>query len=251
MAANDGQREGHPTLTEQPNRHLHPLETISMKTQGPILTLLAVVVLALILLAVNLTSNSEDDTAAPNNQNASSAPPAAPATPTLAGPPAATSLFPSQATYTGKTIGRKVGEASVAIAVHEGKASAYLCDGKKLESWLDGRAEGSTLALNGKSGQLTGTLENGKITGNVTVDGLTWQYSVIPGKAAGLYRARTATADAGWIVYPDGTQTGVQNIGGQASEAPALDPAAGSAVLGGDIVPVRAIQGGDAAAVGR
>ncbi|MDQ2707285.1 MAG: hypothetical protein M3Z25_06455 [Actinomycetota bacterium] len=224
-----------------------------MRTKGPILTLLAVVVLALILLAVNLTTKSATSQTA---QNAPVAPPVAAAPPAVAPAPAVAdpaNPFPAQATYTGKTSGRKVGEASVAVAVHDGKASAYLCDGKKLESWLDGRAEGSSLRLTGKNGsELTATLQDGHLIGDVSVNGASWGFSAIPGKGpAGLYRARNGDTDAGWIVYPNGQQTGVQDIGGDASEAPVLDPAAGSAVLGGTAVPVTTIQGGDAATVGR
>jgi hypothetical protein len=224
------------------------VETISMRTKGPLLTLLAVVVLALILLAVNLTTKSDDATspAAGGSTGAPAAPPPAQAAPPAAPPADAGTPIPAQAKYTGKTSGRKAGEASVAVAVKDGKASAYLCDGKKLESWLKGDVQGSSVTLTGKNGSLTGKYENGQLTGNVTVDGLSWAFSATPSKSpAGVYRARQGSADAGWIVYPDGTQTGVQNIGGVASPAPALDPAAGSAVLGGATVPVQSIEGGD------
>ncbi len=238
-----------------------------MRTRGPILTLLAVVVLALILLAVNLTTNTGDsatsDTTAgaPADTAAQAAPvePAAPAAPAAPAPPpgapeaGADTAFPAQATYTGKTSGRKVGEADVAIAIQNGKASAYLCDGKQLESWLDGQAQGSALELTGKNdSRLDGTLAGGTLSGTVTVGGLTWQFSATPGKGpAGLYRARNSDVDAGWIVRDDGSQTGVQNVNGQPAAAPALDPAAGSAVIGGTTLPVATIRGGDAASVGR
>ena len=225
-----------------------------MRTKGPLLTLLAVVVLALILLAVNLTTKTDDAATSPaaNSSTAAPAAPAAPAPAAVAPPADAGTPIPAQAKYTGKTSGRKAGEASVAIAVHDGKASAYLCDGKKLESWLNGQVQGSSLTLTGKNGsQLSGKYENGQLSGNVTVDGLSWAFTSTPSKKpAGVYRARNGTADAGWIVYPDGSQTGVQNIGGAASPAPALDPAAGSAVLGGQTVPVQTIEGGDEAVGG-
>jgi hypothetical protein len=229
------------------------VETISMRTKGPLLTLLAVVVLALVLLAVNVTS--KDAATSPTAGSATSAPaapaPAATAAPAAPLPDAGTPI-PAQAKYTGKTSGRKAGEASLAIAVKDGKASAYLCDGRTLESWLNGQVQGSSLTLTGKNGStLTGTYKDGQLNGNVTVGGLSWAYSSTPSKSpAGVYRARKGTADAGWIVYPDGSQTGVQNIGGAASPAPALDPAAGSAVLGGNTVPVQSIEGGDEAVGG-
>ena len=230
-----------------------------MKAKGPILTLLAVVVLALIVLAANLSAPAEDPSTTQAGQNAPGAPPPAAAAPAQAPPaeqpaPAANGTpFPPQATYTGKTSGRQAGEASVAVAVKDGKASAYLCDGKNLESWLDGKAEGSSLTLTGKDGStLNGVYADGTVSGDVTVAGKTWTYAAKPStKPSGLYRARKATKDAGWIVYPDGSQTGVQNIDGNATEAPRLDPGTGSAQLGGESIPVATIQGGDAATVGR
>lgn len=225
-----------------------------MRTKGPLLTLLAVVVLALILLTVNLTTRDESTSPAAGGANAAPAAPAIPTAPAqAAAPPAdAGTPIPTQAKYTGKTSGRKAGEASVAVAVKDGKASAYLCDGTKLESWLSGSVQGSSVSLTGKNGStLTGTYKDGRLSGDVTVNGLSWAFSATPSKSpAGVYRARKGTADAGWIVYPDGTQTGVQNIGGTAGPAPALDPTAGSAVIGGDTVPVRSIEGGDEAVGG-
>ena len=223
-----------------------------MKAKGPLLTLLAVVVLALILLAVNLTTKTDGAATSQAADNSSTAAPASAQAVPAAPPADAGTPIPAQAKYTGKTSGRKAGEASVAVAVKDGKASAYLCDGKNLESWLNGRAEGSSLTLTGKNGsRLTGTYKDGQLTGNVTVGGLSWAFSATPSKKpAGVYRARKGTADAGWIVYPDGSQTGVQNIGGQPSPAPALDPAAGSAVLGGATIPVQTIEGGDEAVGG-
>ena len=41
---------------------------------------------------------------------------------------------------------------TIAIAVKDGKAIAYVCDGKKIEAWLDGTLQGDTLALTGKGG---------------------------------------------------------------------------------------------------
>lgn len=221
-----------------------------MRTKGPLLTLLAVVVLALILLAVNLTTKRDDPTSPTADSSTG-----APAAPSQAAAPPATDAgtpIPPQAKYTGKTSGRKAGEASVAVAVKDGKASAYLCDGKKLESWLNGQAQGSSLTLTGKNGsRLAGTYKDGQLSGDVIVEGLSWTFSATPArKPAGVYRARKGTADAGWIVYPDGSQTGVQNIGGQPGPAPALDPSGGSAQLGGQTVPVQSIEGGDEAVGG-
>ncbi|MDT7672787.1 MAG: hypothetical protein QOD82_689, partial [Pseudonocardiales bacterium] len=147
-----------------------------MRARGPILTLLAVVVLAGILLAINLTkSPAGDPTAQPAAQPAAApaapgpapaapapgaAPPAAPgaAPPAAPGaaPPAATESFPGQAKYTGYTDGNP---AALAVTVRNNKVSAYLCDGKAIEGWYQGSSSGGTLGAKGRgTNELTGSL---------------------------------------------------------------------------------------------
>ncbi|WP_445184550.1 hypothetical protein ACTXG6_40260 [Pseudonocardia sp. Cha107L01] len=162
-----------------------------MRTRGPILTLLAIVGLAFVLLAVNMNASREEATDA----NASAAgttsvppavpPPVAPAAPPPAAPPPAVSSdFPRQASYAGRTSGRKAGEATVEIVIRNGAATAYLCDGKKLESWLNGDVSGSTMTLRGKgTNELTATLRSGTVSGTVSVSGVQWQFNAEPGKA--------------------------------------------------------------------
>jgi len=66
-------------------------------------------------------------------------------------------------------------------------------------------------------------------------------------KPAGLYRAtptvRGKASKVGWIVQPDGSQVGLLTTDGTSAEAPALDPAAGTASVDGTPVTAEAITG--------
>ena len=64
-------------------------------------------------------------------------------------------------TYAGKVTG---GKATIAIAVKDGKAVAYLCDGKKTEAWLRGTAVDGELALSGPDeATLSGSYTDGRV----------------------------------------------------------------------------------------
>jgi hypothetical protein len=184
-----------------------------MRTRGPILTLLAIVGLAFVLLAVDMTAGREEATDANvRAAGTTTAPPAAPPAPvpTEAAPPQAAPDIPQQASYAGRTSGRKAGEASVEIAVRNGAVTAYLCDGKKFESWLKGNVTGSTMTLRGKgTDELTGTLRSGTLSGAVTVSGLRWQFTAVPGKAptAEKRAAKAAAAAAPAPSYPAPTDS--------------------------------------------
>ncbi|MDT7589227.1 MAG: hypothetical protein QOE32_6777 [Pseudonocardiales bacterium] len=225
-----------------------------MRARGPILTLLAVVVLAGILLAINLTkSPAGDPTAQPAAQPAAApavpgpapaapapgaAPPAAPgaAPPAAPGaPPAATESFPGQAKYTGYTDGN---HAALAVTVRNNKVSAYLCDGKAIEGWYQGSSSGGTLGAKGRgTNELTGSLSGGKLSGTVSAAGKSWTYTAAPAAApAGLYRTKTASGTTGWVKDSTGQVTGLTNRGGVSAPAPPLDPATAQSVEGGDQV---------------
>jgi hypothetical protein len=153
-----------------------------MRSRGPIVTLLVVVVLAAVLLAINLSKRSSGDTAAqataPATSTAPAAPPAAAAPPGTAAPGAAApgaapeagaapgagappapgaaaEPFPAQAKYTGHTDGIK---AAIAVTVRGDKVSAYLCDGKSIEGWYQGTASGGSLRAKGRG---TNALDQG------------------------------------------------------------------------------------------
>jgi hypothetical protein len=129
--------------------------------------------------------------------------------------------------YSGKTGG---GEATVAVAVNGDRAAAYLCDGTRIETWLQGSVTGDQVVLTGRdTAALIGTVSGTTLSGTVvTSTGQAWLFSAEEARPpAGIYEART-TIDGlatriGWVVLPDGTQVGIQNVDGERSPAPALD----------------------------
>jgi hypothetical protein len=240
-----------------------------MNRYSPIVTLLAVVLLGAGLLGVNVVSNpgetasessggTRGEAGAPAGQ-AAAALPGAPPLPAAEPPPVPGADAPAAApavaemAYTGRSAGDEV---TVAVAVKDGKAVAYVCDGEKVEAWLEGTLTGETLALSGKTGTVTGTLDDKAAFGTVVVDGAEWPFSARGVAApAGLYEGRGllrgVAARVGWIVEDDGTVTGVLTAGGESSRAPALDPdAPGATTLDGRPVAVTVIAG-DATVVRR
>ena len=160
-----------------------------MKKYAPLATLVAVVLLGAGLLVVNMISNPANQTAA--TTAAPSAVAAAPSEPAVAAPESAPAAAPAVAekAYTGRSSGNEV---TVAIAVKNGKAVAYACDGKKIEAWLEGTVTGDTLSLSGKTSSLTGTLDDKATFGTITVDGKEWPFS-----AKGVSVARRAVRGSG------------------------------------------------------
>ncbi|MFI9638703.1 hypothetical protein ACIG87_01365 [Micromonospora sp. NPDC051925] len=139
--------------------------------------------------------------------------------------------------------GRLDGGATIAITVTDGKAVAYVCDGKSLEVWLNGTAADGRMKLTGKKGAvLTGTFSNGVASGEMVVGQRRWKFTA---KQTGkpdpvLYRAtsqqRRSGVDGGWIMLPDGSQIGVVTRDGTPVSAPPLDPAFGTTILDGRTV---------------
>ncbi|MEV6628918.1 hypothetical protein AB0M83_12150 [Amycolatopsis sp. NPDC051106] len=217
-----------------------------MKSPGPLFTLLAGVVLAGGIGIVNLatgTGVAPVAGAANAASVASSSPPTTSAAPKAEAPKADA---PSRADYAGRVTG---GGASVAVSVRDGHAIAYLCDGKKVEAWLQGVTVGGKLDLKGaKNASLTGSFDAASVTGTVTAAGKTWQFTAPTAKKpAGLYRAapkvKGKTAKVGWIVQPDGSQVGILTTDEESAAAPALDPAAATATVDGAPVTAEPVSG--------
>jgi serine/threonine-protein kinase len=213
-----------------------------LNRRGPILTLAAGVVLAAVLILLDLNATrARDAHDAAGNVLAPRA--TATTSPSPSTPPASTAP-PSpgpQVTYAGKV---GTGNASVAIAVRDGRAVAYLCDGRTAEAWLQGTVSGGTLTMTGaNNGSLTATVAGDTVTGTVTAVGRQWTFSVPTVTApSGLYRAaaqvRGAQAVGGWIVLANGEQVGMINFGDHEESAPALQGT--SANLGG--TPATAVR---------
>jgi hypothetical protein len=209
-----------------------------MKIKSPIVTLLAGVVLAVVVMVLN-QNTAKPHASTPNNPG-----PAASATSATSAPPVPAA--PQKATYAGKVTG---GAATVAIAVKNGTAIAYFCDGKKAEAWLQGTASDGRITLTGSGGaSLTATYSTSAATGTVTATGKQFSFSVHTVTApSGLYRAvanvRNARVVGGWIVLPDGTQVGVLDVGDTEQPAPALDLSTTSAVVDGTTITAVAVDG--------
>ncbi|MDT0352264.1 hypothetical protein [Pseudonocardia charpentierae] len=224
-----------------------------MKKYAPLATLVAVVLLGAGLLVANMLSNPANQTtaAAPAAPAASAAAAVAPGDPAAAAAEPAPAPAPAEPAvvekaYTGRSAGNEV---TVAIAVKNGKAVAYACDGKKTEAWLEGTLTGDSLSLSGKTSSITATLDDKASFGTVTVDGKEWPFSA-KGVAspAGLYEGRGnvdgVAARVGWIVQEDGSVTGVENAGGSPKPAAPLDPTnLGATMSDGSPVTVTALDG--------
>ncbi|MEV4417081.1 hypothetical protein [Catellatospora sp. NPDC049609] len=224
-----------------------------MKRNGPLITLLAGLALAAVLITVNLTvtarGGDDPDPAGFGAAAATSAPATAPAvdpppsSAPPAGPPPAAKV---NAVWAGKVDG---GGATIAIAVTDGVAVAYLCDGKKAEVWLQGTAAAGKLELAGAKGAtLAGTFGGGKAAGTVTAGGRSWKFTApAVKKPSGLYRAtatvRNAKVVGGWIVLPDGSQVGIVTVDGQPRPAPAVDPATGAVTVDGAALTATPVTG--------
>jgi hypothetical protein len=214
-----------------------------MKLVAPILTIAAVAALGAGLMVVNVVNTPVADTAVA----AVSAPAAAPTAPPPPADPAAAPAV-AEKVYAGRSAKNEV---TVAVAVKDGKAVAYLCDGKKIEAWLEGTLTGNELALTGPGGaSLDGTVDEGGAVGTVAAGGKSWPYEAKAVQAPeGLYAGRSdvrgVTNRIGWIVV-DGTTTGLRRQGDAVVPAPPLDPAnPGGVVVDGRPFPVTALTGAD------
>jgi serine/threonine-protein kinase len=133
-----------------------------------------------------------------------------------------------EAAYTGRSAGNEV---TVALAVKDGRAVAYVCDGKKVEAWYEGTLTGDELRLSGADGKqgIEATVTEAAALGTVTVAGDELPFAAEGVEApAGLYEGRANVRGVltriGWIVDADGDVTGVANAGGTRRPAPELDP---------------------------
>jgi len=224
-----------------------------MRRFAPLLTLLAVAVLGGALLTLNVVNSPANSTGTPSAAAASqpavaaAPPPAAP--PATSAPPAAPAV--AEKAYAGRSAGNEV---TVAIAVKDGRAVGYVCDGKKIEAWLEGTLSGSDLALKSKDGKSTidATADDKQSFGTVAVSGKEWPFAAKAASSpAGLYEGRAQVRGVlnriGWIILPDGSQTGVRESGRDTLAAPVLDPTRPDAVvIDGVPVAVRTIGGSDA-----
>lgn len=163
--------------------------------------------------------------------------------PTTPPPPPATSGFPGEVVYAGKTVDSPLW---VAVAVKGTDASAYICDGAAVESWLTGTATNGAVDLKSKDGAntLTANLNGGMLAGTVSIAGEPHDFTIgVAPPPAGLYRGQDGQTTVGWIVLSNGQQVGIARTGGKEVSAPALDPADGGAMVNGKFVPATKVTG--------
>ena len=216
-----------------------------MKRSGPLLTLLAGLLVGLFMLSLNATTG-EKTTSSSVAQSPSTKASPSPAPTTSAPSPTPSKSPQPDADYAGRT---DDDSSAIAVSLRNGRAIAYFCDGQDKESWLKGDVEDDgTMKLTGKGGsELNGTLKEGKrISGTVDIGGGHYTFTADKAiKPSGLYRAtatvRDAKFDGGWIVLKDGSQVGILNKDGKPSPAPEIDPATGVVTVDGQQLTARPV----------
>lgn len=208
-----------------------------MKRPGPLLTLLAGLLLGLFMLSLNATTGTKSASSTYKEKS-----PGVTASPTPSGATASPSPSPSRAlapegVYTGRT---DDDSSAVAVSLRGGKAIAYFCDGHNIESWLKGTVkDDGSLRLSGDHGaKLNGTVRGKQIRGAAEVGGGHYAFTIDKAKKpSGIYRANSQVAGArivgGWIVLPGGKQVGIVTRDGAPSAAPAIDPETGAVTVDG------------------
>ncbi|AZQ33772.1 hypothetical protein EJ357_10055 [Streptomyces cyaneochromogenes] len=235
-----------------------------MKRPGPLLTLLAGLLVGVFLLSLNVTTGVRN-ASSPSPKSSPSSADTTKESPAATPPPAPSQTTPSpspsktpvpNAGYTGRT---DDDSSAVAVTLRDGRAIAYFCDGRAKESWLKGDVnDDGTMRLTGKDGSvLNGTLKEGvgvpplersrewgRIRGTVDIDGGHHAFTADrTKKPSGLYRAtatvRGAEVDGGWIVLPDGRQVGVLTRDDRPSPAPRINPETGAVTVDGQRLTAR------------
>jgi hypothetical protein len=219
-----------------------------MKFKAPIITLGAGLLVAGVLYTANVKvgngvarNRAAADQATTATTTAADAPaPSKAASSAPAAPASSAAAQQGTITYAGAVDG---GAASLGIVVNNGKAIAYVCDGKTAEAWLDGSMSNGEAHLNSAKGSLTGTYANGEVKGTVVAGKKTWNFTIkAVSPPSGLYRSQSALRkklDASWVVLPDGKQVGVETRpDGTLQSAPPFDLNAKTATVGGATVPI-------------
>jgi hypothetical protein len=117
----------------------------------------------------------------------------------------------------------------VSFALDGGNATAYVCDGRKFEVWMQGTVTGDQVTMTGPdNATLTGVVDQQQLSGRIVtpqrgeIDFLALQAR----PPAGVYKAEIEVngqdAYLGWAVLPDGTQLGAVRSGQSVTPAPPL-----------------------------
>ncbi|MEU8242705.1 protein kinase [Actinoplanes missouriensis] len=225
-----------------------PAEPPSRWRRGPLITLGVAALVAATLVGINAAAAGEQDppqgkgTSVPTQASPASAEPSSPPS---SPPPSEDPVANLRVTLAGRV---EDGAGTLAIAIRDGTAIAYICDGNRVESWLQGTAKSGQLSLKGKDGsRIAGTFDANSAEGDVTVAGDTHAFTVKKvKKPSGLYRTaarvRGAQVEGSWIVLADGTQVGVLSREGVPAPAPPLDVSGGTVTIDGSTLGTTAID---------
>ncbi|WP_053851677.1 hypothetical protein [Streptomyces sp. NRRL B-24085] len=224
-----------------------------MKRSGPLLTLLAGLLLGLFMLSLNATTGEKPTSAAVQpsasgkpSPGTKASPGTAPAQPSAPPSPSPARTAVPEGVYTGRT---DDDSSAVAITVRDDKAIAYVCDGRNVESWLQGDVkDDGSLRLTGKGGASLDARVKGarQIRGTAHVGSGGHAFTIgRTEKSSGFYRANGNVAGAriegGWIVLPDGEQVGILKRDGKPSPAPGIDPETGAVTVDGQQLTARPV----------
>src|SRR5438105_2005661 len=109
-----------------------------MRVKGPVVTLLVGLATALVLLGLSMNATHTNRTEYASSGGRTTGTPTPTTAPTATRPsPTTATASRTRATYAGHVSG---GGATVAIALRDGVAIAYVCDGRRIEGWLRGTA---------------------------------------------------------------------------------------------------------------
>lgn len=153
--------------------------------------------------------------------------------------------FPGKIVYAGRT---KEGTTTLAIAVLNGQAAAYVCDGRSVESWLRGTAKQGEVKLRARNGdQLEAKLHGGVVTGTIEIRDHRHSFAIKQAKKpAGLYRAKGSKTTIGWIVLEDGSQVGIESHqNGDSKAAPKLNPDQPKVTANGEDLTAEPVEGNE------
>jgi hypothetical protein len=201
-----------------------------MSRRGPLFTLAAVVVLAIVFLWANTlvpkpgaTSAAVNPASAPTSTATSTGTSTGTSSPTSTATPVSTaspstSTPPLHALYTGRSSGDQV---TVALAINGGKAAADLNAGQASEVSLQGSVHGSLVTLTAANGVgITGSLSGSDLFGIVTgFLGQSFPFSAAQTAVQAVYAGRSSGNEVTLAIATDGDQAAAYVCNGKTIEA--------------------------------
>lgn len=189
-----------------------------MKKRGPLLTIAAVAIFGLILIAIAVFDKSEDTAARTSTATGTSTastgtpPPSGPST--SAADRTATTPFPPNADFVGTLPPSSANTTTLSVTIEGANVIAYACDGATTETWLSGTITDGKINITGQNNsRMTGTLDGDDLVGEIELGDEQFDYTAGKVQApAGLYVAERNGEKVAWIVDAAGSVTGVRRL---------------------------------------